>query len=422
MITPSFGITATERVLPKLALDFTTASLDSRVTFTRATGASNPATFTNSSGYVTAAANNQPRFDYDPVALTCKGLLIEESRTNSFLNSTDLSAASWSPYQSSITSESVTAPDGSSTSQKLVEAATTNIHELSTATQITITSGATITLSVYAKAAGRSKIKLFMFSATSPYEQVQASFDLSTGTYISSSGSSGGTVTGYSITSAGNGWYRCSVSGTIGTKTNWYPRLYLLNASGSESYAGDGTSGAYFYGPQHEAGAFATSYIPTTSAALTRNADVAMMTGTNFSDWYNAGIGGLSVDAIPKSISGTKPAIQFDDATILNTIVMQGNATALEMKITSLAVLQSTLSIGTLAANTVYGGCGAWGVGSNALSKNGAAPATGSPIAIPTVTQSRLGSDGTNYLNGWLQTIRYWPQRVTDAETQAFSK
>lgn len=55
MITPSFGLTATERVLPKLALDFTTASLDSRVTFTRTTGASNPATYVNSSGAITAA-------------------------------------------------------------------------------------------------------------------------------------------------------------------------------------------------------------------------------------------------------------------------------------------------------------------------------------------------------------------------------
>ena len=55
MITPSFGLTATERVLPKLALDFTTASLDPRITFTRTTGASNPATYVDSSGYIANA-------------------------------------------------------------------------------------------------------------------------------------------------------------------------------------------------------------------------------------------------------------------------------------------------------------------------------------------------------------------------------
>ena len=194
MITPSFGLTATERVLPKLALDFTTASLDSRITFTRTTDATHPATYVNSSGVISTATNNAPRFDYDPVTLACKGLLIEESRNNNFLNSSNLSAVSWSPYQSSITTDSVIAPDGSSTSYKLVENATTNIHALSIASQITITASSTITLSVYAKAGERTKIKLFMFSATSPYEQLQASFDLSAGIYISSSASSGGTI------------------------------------------------------------------------------------------------------------------------------------------------------------------------------------------------------------------------------------
>jgi hypothetical protein len=70
MITPSFAISATERVLPRMALDFTTASLDSRVTFTR-TG--NTAAVTNSSGYVVPINADLPRFDFDPIALTCKG-------------------------------------------------------------------------------------------------------------------------------------------------------------------------------------------------------------------------------------------------------------------------------------------------------------------------------------------------------------
>ena len=60
MITPSYSLTATERVLPKLALNFTTAALDSYVTFTRITGASNPATYVNSSGFVAAATNDHP--------------------------------------------------------------------------------------------------------------------------------------------------------------------------------------------------------------------------------------------------------------------------------------------------------------------------------------------------------------------------
>jgi hypothetical protein len=72
-------------------------------------------------------------------------------------------------------------------------------------------------------------------------------------------------------------WQRFTVSGT----TNTTARVQI---------GVDGSANAfdvYAYGAQLEAGAFATSYIPTTTTSLTRNADVVSMTGTNFSDWYN---------------------------------------------------------------------------------------------------------------------------------------
>ena len=73
MITPSYGLTSTERVLPRMALDFTTASLDSRVTVTRSL---NTATRINSSGYIENVNANLPRFHFSPTSLgTCRGLL-----------------------------------------------------------------------------------------------------------------------------------------------------------------------------------------------------------------------------------------------------------------------------------------------------------------------------------------------------------
>jgi hypothetical protein len=71
--------------VPSLALDFS-QPLPSSVTFTRA-DASTCATYFDSNGVLRTAAANIPRIDYDPSTGVCKGLLIEEARTNLLLNS-----------------------------------------------------------------------------------------------------------------------------------------------------------------------------------------------------------------------------------------------------------------------------------------------------------------------------------------------
>lgn len=85
MITPGYGLTATTQILPRLALDFTTAVTDARVATARA---SNTATRTNSSGLLEVVNANLPRYDFNPTTLACLGQLIEEARTNLLLNST----------------------------------------------------------------------------------------------------------------------------------------------------------------------------------------------------------------------------------------------------------------------------------------------------------------------------------------------
>jgi hypothetical protein len=104
MITPAYGLSATSYVLPRMALDFTTATLDPRITFTRS---NNTATYINSSGVITAINANLPRFDFDPVTLLCKGLLLEESRTNLLLNSL-IDGTSLSTQSVSVTAQAYT--------------------------------------------------------------------------------------------------------------------------------------------------------------------------------------------------------------------------------------------------------------------------------------------------------------------------
>lgn len=331
MITPAFGLTATERVLPKLALDFTTASLDSRVTVTRTTNATNPATYINSSGVITSATNNQPRFDYDPVTLLCKGLLIEESRANSLLN-TDLLS-----------------------------------------TQIVTVTAAARTLSFY----GTGSVTL---------SGAHTAVVSGTGAYP--------TRTTYSFTpSAG---------------------ALTLTVAGTVQFA------------QLELGAFATSYIPTTTTSLTRNADAVSMTGTNFSSWFNASEGTF---ALSGSIFVNQGATTVNFLQVSNGV---SNSVAMVLGMFDLTgplwqVLNTTtsasLDLGTLTLNTVFNMAGTYKVDSFAGALNGGTVQTDSTGTIPTVSLMGIGNRLSGpYMNGHVRKIQYWPQRLLNAEVQAFSK
>lgn len=414
MIAPSFSLTATERVLPRLALDFTTASLDGRITFTRS-GAT--ATRVNSSGLVEVMIADTPRFDFDPVTLACKGLLIEEARTNQATYSDDLANAAWTKTRSSISSNATTAPDGTSSADKLVEDSSTGTH-FATSAAITLFSLTTHSASIYLKAGERTQATIRLATTTLWTGLVRplCTVNLTTGAIVSQSA----TVISPKMENAGDGWWRLSFSAT--TVNTAAPSNIDVFLEAGNSYTGDGTSGIYVWGAQLEIGNGASSYIPTVASQVTRTADIATMTGTNFSDWYSAGVGGVVSAVLPSTVSGTRPALQFDDATANEVIALRGSATTPELVIVDGGAPQAQINAGTIAANTAYNLGAAWNTDNCAAAVNGGATVTDTSASIPTVTQARLGSDGTNYLNGHLQAVRYWPQRIINAEVQAFSK
>ena len=404
MITPAFSLTATERILPRLTIDFTTASLDSRIALTR-TGAT--ATRTNSSGYVETVAANTPRFDYDPVTLACRGLMIEEERTNRILYSQDFSDVNWTKSNTSVTGASQTSPDGTNNGFLFAGDGATANHFLRQFEVLNQTK----TSSIYAKK-GTLNFLQIGFDGYLGY----ANFDLNAGTVTTTA--SGATAT---ISPAGNGWYRCAC--TANTTAATTTRYSLISSGSSGRFQSWATSGdMYVWGAQIEAGAFATSYIPTVASQVTRTADVATMTGTNFSAWWNSTEGAAVIQTIPRAASGTRPAIQFDDNTANEIITLRGSVADPQLYVVDAGAAQATLDAGTITANTAYKLSGAWKASSFATSINGGAAVAQASGTLPTVTQARLGGDGTNYLNGWLQNLRYWPQRIIDTEVQAFSK
>lgn len=390
-------------ITPSFALDFTTASLDPRVTFTRS-GAT--ATRVNASGFIETMAANTPRFDFNPVTLVCRGLLIEEARTNGFTYSADLrntadagSTRPWVYSNATVSVNTITAPDNTLTADTIVENTATNTHGVFQ--PFTVTSGAPTTLSFYAKAKERTQVASIMggggygTSVTTIYDLVALTVIVTTGT---------GTAT---ITDAGNGWRRCTCTATP-TTNNPTNHFIQLASGGANVYAGNGTSGAYFWGAQVEVGAFATSYIPTVASTVTRNADIATITGTNFSDFWQASKGGAQVQAVPSTVSGIRPLVQYDDGTANEIIALRGNTTNPELYIVDGGAPQAQLDAGTIAANTAYSLTGWWQTNDCKARKDSGAVVTDDTATIPTVTQARLGSDGTNYLNGHLATVNYY--------------
>lgn len=181
---------------------------------------------------------------------------------------------------------------------------------------------------------------------------------------------------------------------------------------------------------QLEAGAFRTSYIPTTTSAATRAADVASITGTNFSSWYRQDEGTVFCEAreYPFASSAIRTFYGFENSSQVNTDwyrqwIWNGNTTVLLHSI-------YTGSGGPVAAdfqvplvNEQKRTALAYRVNDFARSYNGATPATDSSGNLP-VGIDRVGIGSNNsalQLNGHIRRFTYWPQRLPNATLQAIT-
>jgi hypothetical protein len=384
-------------IAPSTSFDFLSATLSNKIAISRA-GAT--ATQVNSLGLIEAVPADTARFDYDPITLLCKGLLIEESRVNLWTYSEDFNQnTAWLKTAASITVDATTSPDGSVNADKIIRnSGATSVQNL---VRVSPTGfpNTVHAASIFVK---KAEWKGFLIFARNSNDTATSSFiDLETKTT---------TINNHNVTIENfkDDWIRVkSLHRTSsGTLNVYYSPLLSVSDNGT----GDGSSGIYIWGGQLEESDFHTSYVSTVASTVTRNADVATITGTDFSDWWQAGRGGVSVSAIPSTVIGTRPLIQFDDATADNLIALQGNTTNPELYIVDSTTPQAQIDAGTIAAGTPYTLTGWWQTDFCAARKDNGARVVDNSATIPTVTQARLGSDGTNYLNGHLATINYYDQ------------
>ena len=217
-----------------------------------------------STGYAETVAGTLTSFTSGALRRTDKGVLIEGARTNLATYSQDVSNAAWTAFGASKTSGQI-APDGTATAYALIEDSANSEHRVGHSNNTVTTAVHTVT--VYAKAAGRTRFRVYI----AQMNNVVAFYQLSGAGSVDNV--SGGTSVTTSITALANGWYRCTLTDTA-TTTALGPSWNIASTGTTVSYTGDNVSGIILWGYQAELGAFPSSYIPTTTASATRAADV----------------------------------------------------------------------------------------------------------------------------------------------------
>ena len=228
-------------------------------TVTRAT----TATRVNSSGLIESVALNVPRLDYSLGG--CPNILLEPQRTNLALQSSSFDSASWTKTASSVTANSTTSPSGVVDADTLTADGTSSRHDAFFAPSVT--SGTSYTLSVYAKKGTNDFLQLSTGAGFG--SNAFANFNLNTGAL----GTIGSAATA-TITNVGSGWYRCTMTATAtATGTTGLYYLIVTSSTAARLETNTLTTSVFLWGAQLEAGAYSTSFIPTTTASVTRNLD-----------------------------------------------------------------------------------------------------------------------------------------------------
>lgn len=361
------------------------------------------------------AASGVPRFDHNPISGDSLGFLVEQQSTN--LATQSQTFTTWTKSATTVTNNVAVAPDGTLTSSSLVPTATSTGHSMYLAGAL---GSGSFTFSVYAKAGGFPRLGMRVYDGT--VYQIRVTFDISTGTIVSNTA---GTAT---ITPVGNGWYRCtctgtSASGNMGAVAGWTIESLPAANIVQDSFLGDGYSGAYVWGAQIEATAFSTSYIATVASQVTRAADAASMTGTNFSSWFNNAEGTVYCEATPAKLDANTSPLWTMGTTNTNFInCYASTARALYISVNGVNVvdLSPGTSINVFRAGVQSKVASAYKTNDCAAVVTGSSVATDTSNTLPIVTKLGIGQTQTadNFYCGTIAKLAYYPRRLSNEELQ----
>jgi hypothetical protein len=381
-----------------------------------ASGAFSPVTTSSTFGIV-RAATNEPRFDHTSAGV-CRGLLIEESRTNICLQSENF-GTTWLNDTGSIAIiiDQTTSPSGLVDADKISENTTVSNRRIAIQ-GASFVSGTTYTFSCFVKAAERDFVQLRFGGAFGGQFQNFVIGGVNAGTIGSGVGATA------AIQAYPNGWYRCSITATSATTGSSQVTIgpqVSSTALAWQPYIGTIGSGIFVWGAQNEVGSFATSYIPTVASSVVRSADVCSIKGGNFSSIWNTSGSTVFVSGERyQNIANTFPRwweVHAGTGTNNVGLIRINTAESLQGNNNSLITLQAS------AGTSFYKNASVVKAGDYASSQNGLATLTSTNALVSSQTQIAIGCNFANLgqLGGALASFRIYKKRLPNAKLQSLT-
>ena len=347
-----------------------------------------------------------PRFDYDPVTRAPRGLLVEEQRTNLVTYSDQFNDASWAKNNVTVTTNTTTSPDGTVNADTITSTSATTAGLVRSFASTAVA----YTFSVYLKQGNTTFSEIEIIDQGTVANRVRLTY--ATGALTVVSGSPTGTAT-----SVGNGWWRVTIAYT-------FPAIGAADTLVIYPSTTTGSIGEYCFAwaAQLEAGAFATSYIPTIASTVTRSADVALISGQNFGQWYNQSAGSFVVDADSYTVSTTDFVLTASDGTSNNRFGLYRSSPNIGGYVVTGNVTQMDLTRTPVAANTPYRAAVAATLNDGNTALNGSLAAGDTSITMGTLDRLSIGANnGAGFISGHIRNIRFIPARAADFQLQGLS-
>jgi hypothetical protein len=381
-----------------------------------------------------SATTNEARYDHDPATGGAKGLLLEAAATNLTNYSEQFDNAVWAINGLTLSANATTAPDGTTTADLLTETAPQDEHQVYQT--VSTTAGTTITYSCYIKPNGRNFAAIRSYIP--PVSQV-ACFNLTGSgsvTYTAVGGVASTSGITASISAAGNGWYRCVMTGT--NQPN--PAYFCIHASATgniselpsdssgPSYIGDNTKGIYVWGAQMETGTAPTSYIQTVASQVTRAADISTSTAATVfeSSWYRQDEGTVFADVSVLSTLKTQQTISFNDGTSNNRVELRPVGSVATNIRSDCVVGGVTKYINTaITVANQQRRVGALAVKANDFRlQSGSSGISPTSDAVPVVDRLYLNyaTFADSEVNGTIRRLTYWPRRLGNEVLQEVTR